>query len=144
MCGFFKGFYRYSIIIRIIIFFAFSVPNIIDLVLSIITYDNELKKYYILRYITQGLCCIYSIFVVNYITYEPIHQKFSEGIEVLILLGILFLVLLFLIPMEITCLVFFIKDFNSLEIIGKSAYFVHLITLPCSIFLILMVTIPRL
>ena len=90
--------------------------------------------------------CIYSIFVVNYIAYEPIHQKFSKGMEVLLLLGILSLVLLFLIPMEITCtcLVFFIKDFNYLEIIGKSAYFIHLITLPCSIFLILMVTIPRL
>ena len=137
MSELFQGYFYCNITKRIIIFFAFSVPNITDLVLSIITYDNELKKYYILRFITQGICFIYSIFIISFFTYQPAHQRLTITVEELCLICIFLLILLFFIPMEITCLVYFIIDFNSLETIGKLAYFIHLITVPSTVFFIL-------
>ena len=131
------GYYYYNIYIRILIFFAFSAPNIIDTVLSIIAYDNDLLKYYILRYITQVLCCIYSIMVINYITYEPyVHPKMGHFEEIYILM-FLCLGLFILIPMEIACLVFFVKDYDSIESKGKIGYYIHLVTLPLSIILMI-------
>ena len=130
------GYYYYNIYIRILIFFAFSAPNIIDTVLSIIAYDNDLLKYYILRYITQVLCCIYSIIVINYLTYEPyVHPK--GHFEETYILMFLCLGLCILIPMEITCLVFFVKDYDSIESKGKIGYYIHLVTLPLSIILMI-------
>ena len=131
------GYYYYNIFIRILIFFAFSAPNIIDTVLSIIAYDNDLLKYYILRYITQVLCCIYSIMVINYLTYKPyVHPKTGHAEEMFILI-FLCLGLFILIPMEITCLVFFVKDYDSIESKGKIGYYIHLVTLPLSIILMI-------
>ena len=127
------GYFYCNCFVIILILLAISSPNIIDLVLSIITYDNDSKKYYILRYITQGLCCLYSIYVSIYITYEPyVHPK--GAFEGIFLVFILILSLLVLIPMEITSLVYFVKDFNSLESKAKIGYYIHLITFPCSIF----------
>ena len=131
------GYYNCNIIGRILAFLAFSSPNIVDIVLSIISYDGDIKKYYILRYVTQGICFIFTIFFVNYTLYEPyVKYPSHANLDGLGFMMILIICVYFLIPMEITCLVYFIRDYDSIESNGKIGYYIHLIIIPCtSIFL---------
>ena len=121
------GYYYCNIYLRILLFFAVSIPNIVDIILSILSYKEECKKYYIIRFVTQGINFIFIIFGINYLIYAPRREK-----DRIILDGIGFL-LLFIgsacayLPMEITSLVYFIINFDLLIYLGKIGYYVHLI-----------------
>ena len=108
-----------------------SLVNIVDLVLAIIAFDSNCITYFVLKYVSfffsflmwLTLCCSYSY----------TNEDF-EGI-MFIIPGII-LVIIYL-ALEIPVLVFFIMYYKDLVLIALIGYFVHLITIPAAIILMI-------
>ena len=108
-----------------------SLVNIVDLVLSIIAFDSNCITYFVLKYVSfffsflmwLTLCCAYSY----------TNEDF-EGI--MFLIPCIILVVIYL-ALEIPVLVFFIMYYKDLVLIALIGYFVHLITIPAAIILVI-------
>ena len=114
-----------SDLLTILIFCVISVPYIADLVLSIKSYQEECKTYYIIRFVTQGISLLFIIILpclMICLYFEDNNNPFSAGI-----IYIVFFVCLIIgiIPMEITSLVYFIRNYELLFYLGKIGYFIH-------------------
>ena len=102
-------------------FLFFQVPNLVDLILLIITYDNNYKIYFILRIITQSfyfLLCLAIAYCVSYIPGE-------YGMDAIIYILPCFCLGICVFGLEIPCLIFFIKYYNELLLLSKVGYFIH-------------------
>ena len=109
----------------ILTFFTISMPYIADLVLSILSYQEECQAYYIIRFVTQGisLCLIIVVpFLLILFVYEQHNNPIMCGI---ILMGSGIYILVAILPMEITSLVFFIRNYEFLFNLGKIGYYIH-------------------
>ena len=108
-----------------------SLVNIVDLVLSIIAFDSNCITYFVLKYVS---------FFFSFLMWLTLCSSYSyttqdiEGIMYLIL-GII-LVIIYL-ALEIPVLVFFIMYYKDLVLIALIGYFVHLITIPAAIILMI-------
>ena len=108
-----------------------SLVNIVDLVLAIIAFDSNCITYFVLKYVSfffsflmwLTLCCAYSY----------TNEDF-EGI--MFLIPCIILVVIYL-ALEIPVLVFFIMYYKDLVLIALIGYFVHLITIPAAIILMI-------
>ena len=108
-----------------------SLVNIVDLVLAIIAFDSNCITYFVLKYVSfffsflmwLTLCCAYSY----------TNEDF-EGI--MFLIPCIILVVIYL-ALEIPVLVFFIMYYKDLVLIALIGYFVHLITIPAAIILVI-------
>ena len=107
-----------------LIFFAVSMPQIADLVLSIISFQKECKAYYIIRFVTLGINLIFIIILaILYISMGGERNPIGEGI---ISSYSCLCCTIAILPMEITSLVFFIKDYGLLFCLGKIGFYIHL------------------
>ena len=115
-----------NVIVR---FLFFQVPNLADLILLIITYDNNYKVYFILRIITQSfyfLLCLAIALCVSYVSGD-------YGMDAIIYVCPCFCFGVCVFGLEIPCLIFFIKYYNELLLLSKVGYFIHWIFIPCLI-----------
>ena len=120
-------------------------PSIAFLVLSILSYDNECKIYFILAFIFQGLLLLSWIIISilmnscfnseddddDYEDHHHHHPLFSSSF-VLIMFAALFIGC-FYVGMGIATLVYFIKFYSKLKLLAKIGYFVHFINYLISI-----------
>ncbi len=135
------GYFYCNIYLRILLFFVISIPNIVDIVLSILTYKKECKKYYIIRFVTQGINFLFIIFGINYLTYVPLRKAghiILDGIGYLLFFICSICAYL---PMEITSLVYFIINYDLLFYHGKVGYYAHFISFGLIILYIISVRI---
>ena len=103
-----------------------NIPNIIDLILTAISFEEEIKTYFILRFIAQSLNLLFCISAACFSSYEN-----SDGIDGMPPCIFLFCCSIFILGLEIPSLVFFIKDFETIESLGKIGYYIHLSLIPC-------------
>ena len=106
-------------------FFTISLPYIFDLILSILSYQEECKTYYIIRFVTQGISLLFIIilpFLLITLVYEQHNNPFAMGF--IFIVSLVYLII-GIIPMEIASLVFFIRDYELLFYLGKIGYFIH-------------------
>ena len=115
-----------KLIIRTLII---SSLNIIDLILSIISFDNECLTFFILKYISIPLTFL--MWVLICASYSFIKGSKPIPVGVYTCLGCIIAVLV--IAMEITILVFFIRDYDVLNLLAIIGYFIHWINIPISI-----------
>ena len=116
-------------------FFILILPNIADIILTIISYDKDYKTYYIVRYVFQLfdiICCFILSWIMSYnIDCDDTDKCTDSTICCYCLMPFLVIV------KEIPSLVFFIMDFGNLALLSKIGYFIHLISfLLCIIFFI--------
>ena len=84
----------------ILIFFAISVPYIADLILSILSYQEECKTYYIIRFVTQGISLFLIVilpFLMICLYFEDNNNPFAMGI---ILIGSLVYLIIGILPIK--------------------------------------------
>ena len=105
-----------------------SLLNIVDLVLTIISFDSNHSTFFILKYVTISLTFV-MLFSWCYFYSYTAERSCDDFLYILISIITIVIVL----GLEIAVLVYFIKSFsdlNSLTIIG---YFIHWIPPPLSI-----------
>ena len=103
-----------------------NIPNILDIILTAISFEEEIKTYFILRFIAQSLNLLFCISAACFSSYENL-----AGIDAIIPYFFLFLCAIFFLGLEISSLVFFIKDLDTIEYLGKIGYYIHLSLVPC-------------
>ena len=112
-----------SFFIRAIIL---NIPNILDIILTAISFEEEIKTYFILRFIAQSLNFLFYISAACFSSYENL-----EGFDAIIPYFFLFFFAIIFLGLEISSLVFFIKDLDTIEYLGKIGYYIHLSLVPC-------------
>ena len=110
-------------------FLFFQVPNLADLILLIMSYDNDYKAYFILRIITQIFYFLLCLAIALCASYVP----GDYGMDALIYIYPCFCLGICVFGLEIPCLLFFIKYYNELLLLSKIGYFIHWIFIPCLI-----------
>ena len=104
-------------------FFIISLPYIVDLILSILSYQEECKTYYIIRFVTQGIILIFIVFLAYAFIHGEENNPFYTGfISVAVCVYSICAVL----PMEITSLVLFIINNGLLFYLGKIGFYIHI------------------
>ena len=106
-------------------FLVLMIPVLIDLILTIIFYDNECKVYFILRIITQLLYFLFCLSVACFMSYIN-----SDGMDGIPYCCGLFCTSVIQLGMEISCIVFLIKNYNALSTIAIITYYCHWIIIP--------------
>ena len=113
-------------------FFILILPNIADIILTILSYDKDYKTYYIVRYVFQLfdiICCFMFAWIISYnIDCDDTDECTDCTIFSYFIMPFLAIV------KEIPSLVFFIMDFDNLALLSKIGYFSHLIS---SLFIII-------
>ena len=107
-------------------FIFFLIPNIIDFLLTLLSFKNDCKIYYILRFINQALyslLCLSFAWMISYVN--------SDGIDSLPFLWCFSCNGITVLLIEITCLIFFIKYFEELFLLTQISYYIHWILFPC-------------
>ena len=108
-----------------IITFIISIPILADIILSILSYQEECKTYYIIRFVTQGISLLFIIilpFLLISQVYEDNNNPFAMGF--IFIVSLVYLII-GIIPMEIASLFFFIRDYELLFFLGKFGYYIH-------------------
>ena len=82
-----------------------NIPNILDIILTAISFEEEIKTYFILRFIAQSLNFLFYISAAYFSSYENL-----AGFSILFPF---FFAIIFL-GLEISSLVFFIKDLDTI------------------------------
>ena len=111
----------------ILTFFAISMPYIADLVLSILSYQEEYKTYYIIRFVTIGLSLCF-IIILPFLLIWGYYEDYDDDIPVcfgIIIMGSVVYIIVAILPMEITSLVYFIRNYEFLFYLGKIGYYIH-------------------
>ena len=107
-----------------------SILNIIDLILTIISFNSNCLTFFVLKYINITITfmmffsCCYSY------SYSP-DGKSKDYTYILLSAVVAFIAL----GLEIAVLVYFIKSFSDLNLIAVIAYFIHWLCVPLSIFI---------
>ena len=107
-------------------FLILIMPNIVDIILTIISYDKDYKTYYIIRYVSQVLdiiCCFIFAWILSY----NVDCDEDDGCSTFTIYSFI-IIPFFVIAKEIPSLIFFIKDFADLVILSKVGFFIHLIS----------------
>ena len=107
-----------KLIIRTLII---SSLNIIDLIFSIISFDNECLTFFILKYISIPLTFLMWILICASYSFKKGSKRIPIGVYTC--LGCIVAVLV--IGMEITILVFFIRDYDVLNLLAIIGYFIQ-------------------
>ena len=99
------------------------IPNLIDLVLTILDFKEDIKSYYIIRFIEQGFCILYFISIlgelsINYFNNFSVHSYITG----FILFGSLVIIIVF----ETTSLVLFILKYQNIDLLGNIGYYPNL------------------
>ena len=108
--------------------FIISLLNIVDLVLTIISFDSEFLIFFILKYVTISLTFVMHLswcYLYSYTAEEMCDNFFYLLISVITAIIVL--------GLEIAVLVYFIKYFNDLNLLIIIGYFIHWIPPPLSI-----------
>ena len=105
-----------------------SLLNIIDLVLSIISFDSDCLTFFVLKYIT-----ITFTFLMWFLTCCSYSYESSDGIDAIAYCCPASTAIIIVIGLEISVLVFFILDFKDLDLLAIISYFIHWIPLPMAI-----------
>ena len=106
-----------------IITFIISIPILADIILSILSYQEECKTYYIIRFVTQGIILIFIVFLAYAFIHGEENNPFYTGfISVATCVYSICAVL----PMEITSLVLFIINHGLLFYLGKIGFYIHI------------------
>ena len=127
----FGGYYHDSLLMIALKIFFLSIPNIINFIFSLLSYKDECKKYYIIIFITQGLLVFYIIISVIYTSYDPrVNERKPLNFDGFGYLCLFILGSLVIFAMEITCLVFFIRNIDSLVLLEEIGFYLHYITFP--------------
>ena len=103
-----------------------NIPNILDIILTAISFEEEIKTYFILRFIAQSLNFLFYISAAYFSSYENL-----AGFDAIIPYFFLFFFAIIFLGLEISSLVFFIKDLDTIEYLGKIGYYIHLSLVPC-------------
>ena len=103
-----------------------NIPNILDIILTAISFEEEIKTYFILRFIAQSLNFLFYISAAYFSSYENL-----AGFDAIIPYFFLFFCAIIFLGLEISSLVFFIKDLDTIEYLGKIGYYIHLSLVPC-------------
>lgn len=107
-------------------FFIYIIPNLVDIALTIISYDKNYKAYYIVRYASQALDIICCFIFALILSYNMDSEEFSNC-QVFTIYCI-FLLPFIVIAKEIPSLIFFIIYFDNLVLLSKIGYFIHFIS----------------
>ena len=111
-----------SLVIRSIVL---SIPNLVDIVLTILSFDKDNKIYFILRFIAQFLNIIFCISCGTFCSY-----KSEDGIDGLGYFIFFASSACCYFGMEIPSLIFFIKDYYKIKFLGILGYYIHLAIVP--------------
>ena len=106
-------------------FLFLIIPNCIDFILTIISYDNESKLFFIVRFVNQFLYIIFSFSAGCCSAYDS-----SDGIDGFFPCLFFCCSSCFIIGLEIPSLIYLIKYFNDLENLAIISYFFHWIIIP--------------
>ena len=109
-------------------FLFFLIPNIIDFLLTVLSYKGNIQIYYILRFIIQALYelfCLSFAWMISYVN--------SDGIDSLPFLWCFICTGILVFLMEIPSLIFFIKYYSNLLLLTQISYYIHWILFPCLI-----------
>ena len=110
-------------------FIFLLIPVITDFILTIISFDKNLKGYYILRIVCQFIYIFLCLSSACFSSYTNAYG--IDGMPVFFFyigMGIITL------GVEISSLILFIKDFNKIMQLGKISYYIHWILYPCLLF----------
>ena len=111
-------------------YLSLLIPNIIDFICTYVDYkdnkdnldyESNLKSYYIIRFIYQGLYIFYCFSFMSIMTYFG--QR--DYLTLIIFLLNLILILIF----EIISLVLYIKEKNNITFYGKIGYYIHFLNI---------------
>ena len=112
-----------NLIVKLILI-VLSFPNITDLILSILSYHEDCKTYYIIRFVTQGINLLFLVLLAIFLTlFGEKNNPIANGI---IYSFVWIYCLIAILPMEITSLVYFIRNYGLLFNLGKIGFFIHL------------------
>ena len=100
------------------------IPNIADLVLNILDYKEDIKNYYIMRFIEQGFLMLYFIIILGQLSISY-YNLFSVGSYVTTCLIFAFSIIMAV--FEIINLVFYIRNYQNIDFLGKISYYIHFI-----------------
>ena len=114
-----------QLILRFLFFF---IPNIIDFLLTVLSYKGNIQIYYILRFIIQALYTLFCLSFSWMISYVN-----SDGIDSLPFLWCFICTGILVFLMEIPSLIFFIKYYSNLLLLTQISYYIHWILFPCLI-----------
>ena len=104
------------------------IPIIIDIILTAISFDEKIQTYFILRFISYLFNIFFCISASYFSSYEN-----SDGIDAIPHCILIMVSSCLFAGLEIPCLVFFIKYYDNIELLGKVAYYIHLSLFPCLI-----------
>ena len=105
-------------------FILLILPDIVDLVLSVLGFSKAAQTYYIIRFIGQTFFIFFNITVLGIMSY---HSR--DGIDGLIP-GIPFYIMLLLILIsEILSIIFYIIYYNDIFFYAKLGFYIHYIYL---------------
>ena len=105
--------------------------SIVDLVLLIIAFDSECMTYFVLKYVSISFSFLMWISICYSYSYT------SRDFEGMMYIIPAFIFVLINLSLEITVLVFFVRYYKDLELLALIGYFIHLITVPASIILMI-------
>ena len=110
-------------------FLLLLIPDVVDFILTIVSYDYNCKTFFVLRFITQGIIILFCMSFACFSSYLN-----SDGIDAIGHVCFTSCTICFALGIEISSLVFFIKNFNELQNLGKIAYYIHFTTYLCVVF----------
>ena len=118
----------------ILISILFILLDIVDFILTVISYDRECLTYFILRFISQPFCLFFIFTAINFGEHIPDQKNRKRGLEE----GLMLIWLIFssklVFGMEIPSLIYFIKKYSILSLSAIIGYYMH-----CSIFLLVII-----
>ena len=114
-----------SVMIRTLIV---SLLNILDLILTIISFDSDCSIFFILKYITISLTFVMFFSCCYSYSFSPSSNS-KDYIYILLSAIAAFIVMGF----EISVFYYFIKYFSDLNLLAIISYFVHWLTAPLCI-----------
>ena len=111
-----------------------AIPDIIDFILTIINYENNIWYYFLIRFISQVLYIFYCISLLGFLSYKD-HGGIDAGYPA-VPFGIMFIIMIIF---EITSLVLFILKNDNIFLFAKIGYYSHFINIIFNIIIIIMI-----
>ena len=111
-----------------------AIPDIIDFILTIINYENNIWYYFLIRFISQVLYIFYCISLLGVLSYEA-NGGIDAGYPAVPFLIMFIIMIIF----EITSLVLFILKNDNIFLFAKIGYYSHFINIIFNIIIIIMI-----
>ena len=109
-----------------------AIPDIIDFILTIINYENNIWYYFLIRFISQVLYIFYCISLLGFLSYKD-HGGIDSGYPAVPFLIMFIIMIIF----EITSLVLFILKNDNIFLFAKIRYYSHFINIIFNIIIII-------